>query len=195
MIDVELSDASLRDWLRSKTRTAHDRADATFGALLQEGAQGYATLLAAHALSAPALCFRIRMQPTLPFAPDFSPALVTALLNRDLQALGLKTPTPHPPDGFLTAAECAGAAYTLAGSRLGAKVIARQWRDEWPDNRFSSAYLNHDNLFGDWRTFCGRLNALADGALDRDLILKGALEAFALFETACTAATPLASDV
>jgi heme oxygenase (biliverdin-IX-beta and delta-forming) len=188
MIDVELDHAPLREWLRSKTQKAHDRADVAFGALLQEGAPGLQKLLTAHALAAPALCSQIRMQPSLPFAGDFNPTEVNALLALDLERLGATAPTPGLIEGFTTAAECAGAAYTLAGSRLGSKMIARQWRAKFPDSGFSSFYLDHENLFGDWRTFCSGLNGLEEISLNRNLILNGALAAFALFETACDAA-------
>ena len=188
MIDVELDHAPLREWLRSKTQKAHDRADVAFGALLQEGLQGLQKLLTAHALAAPALCLRIRMQPSLPFGNDFDPAQVTSLLACDLERLGATPPAPVLTEGFTTAAECAGAAYTLAGSRLGSKMIARQWRARFPDSGFSSAYLDHENLFGDWRTFCSCLNGLEEISLNRNLILNGALAAFALFEAACDTA-------
>ena len=185
MIDLELSDASLRDWLKKETRDAHDRTDAAFGALLGKGERGFAQFLTAHAIAAPAIARAIRGQQSLPFAADFSPAIVTALLKRDLDALKAPYPDHHPTATFETREECAGAAYTLAGSRLGAKAIRRQWGAE-----FKSAYLDQDNLFGDWPRFCSMLNTLGDHAHERDLILAGARAAFAQFEAACRDTVP-----
>ncbi len=185
MIDLELSNAPLRDWLKQETREAHDRTDAAFGALMERGERGFAQFLTAHAMAAPGLAQRIRNQPSLPFAADFSPAVVTALLKRDLDALNAPFPGRFPLAGFETAEECAGAAYTLAGSRLGAKAIRRQW-----GAAFRSAYLDHESLFGDWRRFCGLLNTLGETSHNRDKILSGALAAFARFEAACRRAVP-----
>ncbi len=184
MIDLELSITSLRDWLRQETRASHERTDEMFSRLRTVGAAGVKHFLTAHALAAPAIASRIHRKRDLPFATDFDPAPLTALLRRDLETLGAALPPPAPIDGLASPAECAGAAYTLAGSRLGAKVLANQWSSSPPATGFSSAYLNQENLFGGWREFCGHLNSLDDLEAERRLVLNGALAAFEHFQTA-----------
>lgn len=156
-----------------------------FSDLLNDAsAEGFKRFLTAHALAAPAIASRIHRQSDLPFSASFNPAPVTALLKRDLKDLGASMPTPALVEGIERPAECIGAAYTLAGSRLGAKVLAKQWRAAPSGERFSSAYLDQEGLFGDWREFCACLEKLDTRSLDRENILNGATAAFRHFQTA-----------
>lgn len=187
MTMMDLSNGPLRDWLRVQTRARHDRVDAVFSGLCEGGLRGRARFLTAQAIAAPGLAAAVHAQKSLPFAADFDPTPAAGLLAADLSDLGHAAPAPARPTGVDTRDAAIGAAYTLAGSRLGARVLDREWRASAP-HPFASRYLSADRLFGDWRGFCANLASIGEDAADASAILAGALAAFDHFETAAQAA-------
>ena len=185
---AELHSPTLREWLRTQTRDRHKQVDAVFSALFSGGYRGYARFLTAHAIAGPALASTIHAHSDLPFATQFAPEPLSAFLKRDLEALGFPLPAPATAPAPLSRDAALGAAYTLAGSRLGAKFMDRQWRNSKTDT-FESTYLSAEALFGDWQAFCVYLSGISPHQTDFNTVRKGALTAFDCFDAAATLAT------
>jgi heme oxygenase (biliverdin-IX-beta and delta-forming) len=141
--------------------SAHDEVDALFSRLDLSSSAGYRAFLSAQArahLSVEAALDRAGAERVF---PDWAQRRRAALLRADLRELGID-PTPGVAPSLSDAAEIAGAAYVIEGSRLGGVLLRRSVGDRLP-TRFLSAPAEP----GAWRALLLRLDVvLAD---DRDL--------------------------
>jgi heme oxygenase len=150
---------SLRTHLRAATMAAHDLLDhAMQAASGWQNRRDYARFLALqHAARAPLEAWLAAHAP-----PGLIPPEQTALLARDLAALGAGVPHPAP---LFTLGRCEpghalGTAWVLAGSALGNKAIARQVArisgGAWP-----VAFLGDDAMMAFWQALRSRIEAPA----------------------------------
>ena len=160
-----------RSALRQRTRAAHDRVDAAFGALDLGRDEDYVRFLQAHAAAHRALLF---VWPAdLPLGDDLS------LIERDLAALGsaahhAKMRVPTFRQGAL------GAAYVVAGSHFGKRVLRRE-RTMVAGEAGPLRYLSSLTTQGVWRTVLQRLNDFSDGEEGISALVSDATATFELF--------------
>lgn len=152
-----MSELSLRDRLRAATSQDHAALDAVAAAWRIETPAGYAAFLQASALALTPLELALERAGVEIWLTDWPHRARRNALAQDLAALGLPTPVfeaasvPSPAFG-------AGLLYTLEGSRLGARFLARQVRGGGGDPPM--AYLSHGDGEPLWRSF---LTWLEDG--------------------------------
>jgi heme oxygenase len=153
-------DGDLRSHLREATMAAHDLLDKAM-----QAASGWRTrddyarfLELQHAARAP-------LEDWLDaHAPDgLAPPHQTALIARDLAALGRQAPPPARlfTMGRTGTGHALGAAWVLAGSALGNRAIARQVRrigaGAWP-----AAFLDDGAMLAFWQGLRERIEARSD---------------------------------
>ncbi len=98
-----------------------------------------------------------------------------AVLRRDLRRLCAGLPDDRPRVDFDGAEAAWGALYVLEGSRLGARIIARNWpAGERP------GFLEPDQA-GTWQAFLEALRRYDPGRPSHPLVLGGARQAFEAF--------------
>jgi len=145
-----LSDSSLRDRLRAATAESHEALDAQVAAWKIETPLGYGAFLSASAMAIAPLELALERAGVTDWLPDWPKRVRRTALARDLAALGLEAPpfaaaaVPSPDFG-------AGLLYTLEGSRLGARFLARQVRAA--GHGLPLAYLTQGEGDDLWRTF------------------------------------------
>lgn len=164
--------------LRRATAEAHAEVDGLFSQVDLASAAGYRAFLSAQARA------HLPVEAALDAAgaervfADWPQRRRAALLRADLEDLG-GTITPGPAPLLTDAAEIAGAAYVIEGSRLGGALLRRSVGDGLP-TRFLSAPAEP----GGWRALLLRLDeVLADDA-DLDRATDAARRVFALFAAA-----------
>jgi|GEM_PF-793733 len=167
-----------RHHLRSATRETHERTDAAFSTLDLADAGDYAVFLGSHWLAYSAL--EPAFAATLPMAQR--PPAMAALLAADLRALDVAAPALTVP---AFTGDALGAAYVVAGSHFGKRVLARrQGRADSDGMRAATAYLASPALAEYWPV----LQAAIEGAGpdERARMTAGADAAFALFAECLT---------
>ncbi|WP_051881613.1 biliverdin-producing heme oxygenase [Parvularcula oceani] len=166
----------MRDYLREGTRTAHEAVDAVFGRFDLTRREGYTAFLRAHYRG----LFGLPLDPA-PFG--LKPLGLMELVAADLRTLGEPLPAPLPAPRFSGEAEALGAYYVVAGSRLGSRLLARQWR-EGADGVLLSAgrYLSDEASHDAWRDLTAFLRQ--EGAMRPSSVLDGALRTFDHFHSA-----------
>lgn len=116
--------------------------------------------------------------------PDFQRRQRSAALYEDLKALGgvFRSTAIDPIEDEAAAL---GVLYVLEGSRLGARVLARQVEASGdPVVKASTRFLRHEEGAGHWRSFIITLNASAAVEKHPQKAIKSALAAFKLFDEA-----------
>lgn len=181
-----LSDSSLRDRLRAATAESHAALDATVTGWRIETPLGYGAFLSASALAMVPLELALERAGVADWLPDWDLRVRRAALARDLAALGLEVPpfanayVPCPDFG-------AGLLYTLEGSRLGARFLARQVRAA--GHGLPLAYLTQGDGDDLWRTFLAWLGEPNVGTRT-DAAEAGARYGFQCFSDAFEAVAP-----
>ena len=169
---------TLRDFLRTRTRAAHDRVDAAFGAFDLGVRAEYVAFLQAHhaALSS--------LPPLTPCG--LPPVDQCPLLETDLRDLGAAPPTGLPPLRFdgTAEAQALGAYYVVVGSRLGARLLADRLRRCGAPHARAARYLTDQSAAPAWAALRARLSG--PDPLPRADVLRGALRTFGRFETAAS---------
>lgn len=167
--------------LREATGPAHERLDASFGALDLDQRSGLARFLAAHAIGLAPLfpTFRSYLQDELALeCPDYP-----AMLAADLAALGINAdalPVLALPVGIDTAAAARGVAYVVCGSRLGLAMIRQ--KGYWGEARgFRSAYMTDGRGHEAWKALVPVLRTRDYSAQDAEAARIAALAAFDTF--------------
>lgn len=186
----------IRERLRAATREAHERLHGHEGfALVASGEIGltlYGSLL--RRLWGFHSAFEARMAEAaraFGIAPDLARRARTAMLARDLAALGLDgqaiadLPTcadiARPAGG----GEALGALYVVEGSTLGGLRLARALQPLMAAQGLEARrfFLGYGEAHGAmWRGFLGQLEARASGPGEAGAILRGAARAFNDFE-------------
>jgi len=191
-LGVSLSESSLRDRLRAATAESHAALDSQVAAWKIETPLGYGAFLSASALAMAPLELALERAGVADWLPDWALRVRRTALARDLAALGLEAPpfsvahVPSPDFG-------AGLLYTLEGSRLGARFLARQVRAA--GHGLPLNYLTQGEGDDLWRTFLAWLEKPNVGTRT-DEVEAGARYGFQCFSDAFeTIAPPGAPNV
>jgi len=169
-----------RQTLRDATRPTHQRTDDAFSTLDLASRGDYGVFLASHWLAYAALepVFRANLP------DDLRPPEMTVLLAADLRALGLSLPGIAPP---VFAGDALGAAYVVAGSHFGKRVLSRRHgRSEDPGVRAAGAYLASPALTAYWPVLQDGIERASEEPGRVERLVSGADAGFALF-AACLA--------
>lgn len=173
MPDIDTA-PSLRDLLRSATRTAHDRVDALFGSCDLATPEGYTRFLTAQAAAWETLA------PVL----DAPSQARLAGVRADLDTLGV--PRPAKVEGVETpAAGSLGMRYVLEGSRLGSTVLLRDLAERAPDLiERAGAYFTASSDLSSWKALSTILQSHPRSDASDTTVLADATATFDLFERA-----------
>lgn len=171
--------------LRDLTRAAHRRTDAAFSALDLAQRDDYAVFLKSHFLA-----YRAMMPAFEAGLPaDQRPPAMADLLAEDLRALGVEVPEAAIP---AFEGNALGAAYVVAGSHFGQRVLSGQHgRSEDPVVRSARRYLASPALKAYWPVLRDAIERPTDAPDDSDRLDRlaaGAEATFALFADCLTLA-------
>jgi heme oxygenase len=151
--------------------------------MLAAGLSGYIDFLRASAAAVLPLEQGLAAARVHEILPDWDARARATALRGDLAALGVRAPIAHmevPAVGG--EARQFGMLYVLEGSRLGAKMLARNAQASAdPRIRAATRYLRHGEGQRFWPSFLERLEASAATAQAPHEAVAGALKAFALF--------------
>lgn len=176
--------SNLRLRLRSATAEAHARLDARFGGLDLTRLSDYRLFLEASAAALLPLESALVQAGVARIFPDWpSRTRRHAILNDLADVDGEFRPLQAPDD--LDFGGVLGAMYVLEGSRLGARMLVQQIKHaKDPRIAAATAYLRHGEGEPLWPSFLETLERRAT-SLDSDAsVIDGALQAFALFDSA-----------
>lgn len=162
--------------LRDQTQAQHERVDAALSGLDLTEAGDYGTFLKIHVH-----CFA-QMQSAVAPGGSLAQALggMVRRATGDLAALGQ---APGVAAASLERpVEPLAASYVVEGSRLGSRVLARQWA-EASDSRVrgAGAYLSHPHPTDGWRAVCDRLALVEPGSPLATTVLADTRRLFYLF--------------
>lgn len=178
--------------LREATGPAHERLDASFGALDLTKRADLARFLAAHAMGLAPLFgpFKGYLEGELKLeCPDYP-----AMLRADLDALGVRDlPVVEAPAAIAAASGDAGLSYVVCGSRLGLAVLRQ--RGYWGEqNGFRSSYMSDGRGHDAWKALVPVLRTGSFTPEQADTMRSAALAAFATFESAFAASAKVRID-
>jgi heme oxygenase len=173
----------VREILRHATAEHHAAVDRRFGGLLADGASGYLQFLLASAAAVIPLEQALTASGAERILPRWNARRREAALRSDLELLGAEPRLDHGSPDVGGEARQFGMLYVLEGSRLGARILARDAQAH-ADTRVRSAtrYLSHganDRFF--WPSFLVALEASEPTRRAPAEAIAGAQAAFALF--------------
>jgi heme oxygenase len=200
MPDVTASTGSVRDALRAATEAVHLRLHAipAFEALAagRLSRAGYAAVLRHMLGFHAALEARLAAAPSLlPYGIDVAARARSHLLRADLVVLGASPEAPLAPmPAFASAAAALGALYVAEGSTLGGRQLARALDAILPPGLDGRRFLlGHGERHGEmWRACCAAIEACGAKPGQRAVMVQGARDTFAAFETWFGTFTPAA---
>lgn len=184
----------LRWTLREHTCAHHARVEGLFDTLDLSSRSGLVTFLRAQGAALDAIARRLRDDAAAPYEMVAGIDALRRRIGDDLRTLdaapvtrdiAMPSPDVHPM----------GLIYVVAGSRLGARVLARRLAaSPDPAVRAADTYLGtrDDDM---WRRFLVLLESEPVASGDTDRILAGADAGFACFEQAFDTAKDYAGDV
>ncbi|MCE8007775.1 biliverdin-producing heme oxygenase [Aestuariivita sp.] len=176
--------ADFRWYLRDKTKDHHDRLDRMMSALDLSERADLARFLHVHLI-----CIEAMMR----HSPDPSLPRMVESFRKDLNSLG-----EGPREGArldMAAVHPLAAAYILAGSRMGAKVLKAGWaRSTDPAVKSASSYFNLKLRPGEWHDICGKLSEIDCGSDLAAVIVADARDLFDSFSRAFTLTGPHGAD-
>jgi heme oxygenase len=176
-----VSESSLRDRLREATAHDHATLDAKIADWRIETPAGYAAFLLASAIALTPLELALERTGVQTWLPDWPRRARRTALADDLALLGVDVPAFEP--AFIPSPDFgAGLLYTLEGSRLGARFLARQARGAMDDPPL--AYLTHGQGQPLWRDFLAWLERIPKVGSRTDVIEAGARYGFNRFSDA-----------
>lgn len=175
--DENMTDETLREALRRRTRPEHERVDALFGRFDLRHA-----LDCIHFMAANHAAYDVLVKEGVSQAEPVRDALAS-----DLETLGHHPEITVPSLGFLPHPDATS--YVILGAQLGTQVLRRLWvTSAVPAVRKADSYFGRDHNPRLWQTFCQRLSQLpADDILPR-IIIDDTRLIFALFEAAAAEA-------
>lgn len=138
-----------------------------------------------HALVLPAVELWLESHDIEDVLPDWEARRRREALAADLSGLGKPMDPPIEPRfafGEPDAAEIAGAAYVLEGSRLGSRLLALSVENQIEG--LPTAFLTHGDDRRLWRDFLAALSALRLSPTQRERALLAADSVFAAYEDA-----------
>jgi heme oxygenase len=176
-----VSESSLRGRLREATAQDHAILDARVAGWRIETPAGYAAFLLASAIALTPLELALERAGVQTWLPDWPVRARRDALAADLAVLGVEVPVFEP--AFVPSPDFgAGLLYTLEGSRLGARVLARQARGAMDGPPL--AYLTHGQGRPLWRDFLTWLESIPKVGSRTDAIQAGARYGFNRFSDA-----------
>ncbi|MBD3664487.1 biliverdin-producing heme oxygenase [Sulfitobacter aestuariivivens] len=169
---------SFRHRLRTETRDDHARVDTRFSKLDLQAADGFGEFLSVHGS-----CFGVMHD--ICGAAARSAALLGALtsaIKLDLKSLGL--PGPAAPSEPVLGCDPIAIDYMVAGSRLGSKVLKRNWALS-ADARVKAAgaYFALTDSGTLWRETCADLDRIDPDSPRADWVIADVRSLFTLFAT------------
>ena len=178
---------SIRHLLRAATAGHHAEVDARFAPLVANGEASYAEFLRASASAIYPLEGALRAAGVVRILPDWSDRARSEALRADLVALDVAEPMPADAPAISSEAYLFGVLYVLEGSRLGARMLARQILSSANARmRRATRYLQHGEGKPLWPTFLQRLESSAAVKRIPEQAVAGACAAFARFGTGAT---------
>lgn len=169
---------TLREFLRAGTTRSHDRLDQRLGALIENGAPHYAEFLRIQ------LSARRSLEAWLAAHGGLNtPPPQTALIARDLSALGAALPSRYAPFAPASGVDPLGMHWVLAGSSLGNRAILSRLRKD--SRTLPVAFLSDTRMPDYWRSLRAKLERPADQG--DEAVLAGAKAVFAHFHAAADA--------
>ncbi|SFI93886.1 hypothetical protein [Jannaschia pohangensis] len=168
---------NLRDLLRTGTRRAQDSAEAAYRRFDLKQPESLAGFLTAQ---------RLTFEAMWPVAtdPGTAAALSTAIaqIRTDMTALGHQMHGKVPP--LPSADEELAQGYVWHSTRLGVRLLARDWQDATDANvRSAGRYLSAPRDSEGWRALCARLEEIEGYGALPDRVLTAANAWFVLYET------------
>jgi heme oxygenase (biliverdin-IX-beta and delta-forming) len=190
---------SLRTRLRDGTRALHERLDAGFvGVAMSRDRAAYARFLRVNE----ACCGRI--EPVLAASgllermPGLDGGFRRGAARADLDAMRIPPLALAPfPLAGPSLCEAIGVAYVMEGSRLGARMILKEFgsaRDAETDRGLTTFFLEAAGNADRFREFMRMAEALAATPSDRDGAVRGAIATFDYFLEAARIADAADSD-
>jgi len=165
----------IRAFLLASTRGLHDEVDRRAGRFDLAGPAGRAGLLRFMYRGLQPVEDGLDRAGAAGLYPAWPDRRRRSVLRRDLRRLGAGLPDDRPPVDFGSVEAAWGALYVLEGSRLGARIIARNWpAGERP------GFLEPDQA-GKWQAFIEALRRYDPGRPSHPLVLGGASQAFEAF--------------
>ncbi|MEM9436502.1 MAG: biliverdin-producing heme oxygenase [Pseudomonadota bacterium] len=175
---------SLRWRLREETRETHKSLDYMVSGLDISTRSGLQAFLAGNALAHAAL---------EPFDFEFDGHMERriALIERDMDALGVRMPGAGIIFEAPTEASAPGFRYVIAGSAMGGRVLLRRHASSPDESIHDADHLLGDPLLADyWAEVQDELVRLPETGPEADAVIAGANACFALFASAFEAAAP-----
>lgn len=164
--------------LRQATAASHDEVDGLFSGLDLSTCAGYRAFLSAQAYAHLPVEAALDAAGASRVFADWPDRRRAALLSADLSDLGLEV-SSGPAPVLSGAAEIAGAAYVIEGSRLGGALLRRAVAEGLP-----ARFLAAPAAPGAWRALLLRLDDLLADEADLARAIAAARGVFALFAAA-----------
>jgi heme oxygenase len=164
--------------VRCRTAATHSLIDAAFSRFNLGDRRSYVAFLQAHARVVLPIEAVLSDEAQL---PPWRPR--TALLARDLDALGYRLPMSVAQSEPWCLAAKFGLLYVLEGSRLGNRILLRR-----AGASFSTHYLRAAHEPGEWRAFTEALNGRAEqeNATWLEAVVAGATNGFQLYASSAS---------
>lgn len=179
---------TVRNLLKAATADLHAQVDACFGRMLDGSEAGYRRFLLASLGAIEPLEAALGDAGVGTLLPDWPERARSSALRMDLAELGVAAPPSGPAAALAGAAQRFGALYVLEGSRLGAKLLARQvLASPSAAVRSATRYLRHGDGRPLWASFLERLESSPAVRRAPAEAVAGATAAFARFLQAGTA--------
>ena len=167
---------AVRRFLKTTTRDAHQRVDDAFSAFDFSDANGFARFLSAHNA---ALC---EIDRRFEIGTIVDVRAVIRSIEQDLRRLGCE-PMNAAQDARARKASL-GAAYVLAGSHFGHRILRQRWRRATSKTvLMANAYMRCTVFEKAWPNVLGELSR--EQLVDWPELARSANEAFGVFESAC----------
>ncbi|MEM6479232.1 MAG: biliverdin-producing heme oxygenase [Pseudomonadota bacterium] len=176
--------AGLRWRLREETRETHKRLDYQVSALDIATRAGLEAFLTGNALAHRAL---------IPFDFEFDGHMARrmALIERDLDTLGVSHAAKTPSVTAPSEASAPGFRYVIAGSAMGGRVLLRRHGASADESLHDADHLLSDPRLDEyWEEVQAELTKLPETGPAADAVIAGANACFALFAAAFEAAAP-----
>ena len=170
-----------RAHLRASLADAHERVDATFSKFDLATANGASKFLTAHLVA-----LRV-LNDTFGCSHGIDYAATKSLVEQDLILLGRDTRNAPSFDGTFDASHGLGAAYVVAGSHFGKRVLLKLWsRSQDPRVLSAMNFIETDTLAQAWPDVMREIAGQYDTP-EFEATMIGAKMTFAMFETAAHA--------
>ncbi len=175
---------SARQMLRAATASLHEEVDARFSSPFDTDKNAYVAFLTALARVVRPLEAALERGGVDRLLADWPLRRRSDALERDLEILAVRVPSPISVGVTRDEARLFGRLYVLEGSRLGGRLLVRRaLANADPRVRAATHYLGHGAGADFWGGFLRRLEGSEAVAASPERTMLGAREAFGLFMT------------